>query len=73
MMHESFVTTASQPMGHRRSNIILTCTISVLTKKKKNIKIFVLKIFNFYKGRRIFILHGHVTDMIKIKINPDVP
>ena len=33
---------------------------SVLSKNKKNIKNFLLKIFNFYNLKNLCILHGHV-------------
>ena len=42
---------------------VLTCTIYVLSKNKKNIKIFLLKIFKFYNYLKICILHGHVLVM----------
>ena len=35
----------------------------VLSKNKKNIQNFSMKIFNFYKLRKISILHGHVFVM----------
>ena len=41
----------------------LVPTIYVLNKNKKNIKIFLLKIFNFLSFVKICILHGHVFVM----------
>ena len=35
-------------------------TIYVLSKNKKNIKIFLLKIFNFYSSKNLCLLHGQV-------------
>ena len=37
----------------------------VLSKNKKKIKLFLLKIFNFYNLKKICILHGRVFVMIK--------
>ena len=37
---------------------------SVLSKNKKNIKIFLQKIFNFYNLRKTYLLHGRVFVMI---------
>ena len=34
-----------------------------LSKNKKNIEIFLLKVFNFYNLRKIYILHGYVFVM----------
>ena len=34
-----------------------------LSKNKKNIELYLLKIFNFYNLRKICILHGHVFVM----------
>ena len=41
-------------------------TIYVLSKNKKNINNFLLKIFNFYNLRKTFILHGHVFVMMEM-------
>ena len=38
-------------------------TIYVLSKNKKNVKNFLMKIFNFYNIRKICISHGHVLVM----------
>ena len=38
-------------------------TIYVLSKNKKKINIFLLKIFNFYNFPKIYISHGHVFVM----------
>ena len=37
--------------------------IYVSSKNKKNIKIFLLKIFNFYNFDKIYLSHGHVFVM----------
>ena len=42
-------------------------TIYVVSKNKKHIKIFLLKIFNFYNLRKIYILHGRVFVMEPLK------
>ena len=41
-------------------------TIYVLSENKKNIKIFLMKIFNYYNLRKIYLLHGHVFVMGKM-------
>ena len=40
--------------------------IYVLKKNKRNIKSFLMKIFNFYNLRKICILHGHVFVMVTL-------
>ena len=43
---------------------VLTCTHNLyFEKNKKNIKQFLMKIFNFYNIRKICILHGYVFVM----------
>ena len=41
----------------------MSTTIYVLSKNKKNIKIFLLKIIIFYNLKNLCILHGHVFVM----------
>ena len=43
-------------------------TIYLLSKNKKNIEIFLLKIFIFYNFKNLCILHGLVFEMAKINL-----
>ena len=54
---------------HRLCVLIRTAspTIYVLGKNKKNIKIFLLKIFSFYNFKNPCILHGRVFVMREVR------
>ena len=52
-------------MGTREA--VLTCTHNLCFEPKKNIKHFLLKMFNFYNLKNRCILHGRVFIMFNAK------
>ena len=54
--------------GYTYFSYFCSKTIYVLSKNKKNIKIFQLKIVQFLKHKNLCLLHGHVFVMVAVTV-----